>query len=170
MELSFSNVNLNAEVSAAVPADTTTRCAITLAGMRFHARVGVLPHERELPQPLEVDLTVHLVAESDEVLDYRRLYALTREIVDQEPLDYLEAIGGELAARAAANMGLKVVNGFTGSSIWHLLYSFPPVDPIHGGLCPCDVIARKWPRGQSTRTNIRWLSAGLLGFRTLWML
>jgi len=30
-------------------------------------------------------------------------------------------------ARAAAKMGLKVVNGFTGSSIWHLLYSFPPV-------------------------------------------
>jgi sugar phosphate isomerase/epimerase len=32
-------------------------------------------------------------------------------------------------ARAAANMGLRVVNGFTGSSIWHLLYSFPPVEP-----------------------------------------
>jgi sugar phosphate isomerase/epimerase len=32
-------------------------------------------------------------------------------------------------ARAAANMGLKVVCGFTGSSIWHLLYSFPPVPP-----------------------------------------
>ncbi len=32
-------------------------------------------------------------------------------------------------ARAAANMGLKVVCGFTGSSIWHLLYSFPPVAP-----------------------------------------
>ena len=31
-------------------------------------------------------------------------------------------------ARAASNMGLEVVNGFTGSSIWHLLYSFPPVD------------------------------------------
>ena len=30
-------------------------------------------------------------------------------------------------ARAARNMGVKVVNGFTGSSIWHLLYSFPPV-------------------------------------------
>lgn len=29
-------------------------------------------------------------------------------------------------AKAAANMGVKVVNGFTGSSIWHLLYSFPP--------------------------------------------
>ena len=30
-------------------------------------------------------------------------------------------------ARAAAKLGVKVVNGFTGSSIWHLLYSFPPV-------------------------------------------
>jgi len=30
-------------------------------------------------------------------------------------------------ARTAANMGLDVVAGFTGSSIWHLLYSFPPV-------------------------------------------
>ena len=33
------------------------------------------------------------------------------------------------AARAAMNLGVKVVNGFTGSSIWHLLYSFPPVPP-----------------------------------------
>lgn len=30
-------------------------------------------------------------------------------------------------ARAAANFGVPVVNGFTGSSIWHLLYAFPPV-------------------------------------------
>jgi sugar phosphate isomerase/epimerase len=31
------------------------------------------------------------------------------------------------SAKAAKNLGLKVVNGFTGSSIWHYLYSFPPV-------------------------------------------
>jgi sugar phosphate isomerase/epimerase len=30
-------------------------------------------------------------------------------------------------ARAAAKLGVKVVAGFTGSSIWPLLYSFPPV-------------------------------------------
>ncbi|MDE0897652.1 MAG: sugar phosphate isomerase/epimerase [Longimicrobiales bacterium] len=30
-------------------------------------------------------------------------------------------------ARAAENLGVPVVNGFTGSSIWHLFYSFPPV-------------------------------------------
>lgn len=32
-------------------------------------------------------------------------------------------------ARAAQKLGVEVVNGFTGSSIWHLLYSFPPVTP-----------------------------------------
>jgi len=42
--------------------------------------------------------------------------------VNQRAADEMKA-----TARAAANLGLKVVNGFTGSSIWHLLYSFPPV-------------------------------------------
>jgi sugar phosphate isomerase/epimerase len=30
------------------------------------------------------------------------------------------------SARAAARLGVHQVNGFTGSPIWHLLYSFPP--------------------------------------------
>ena len=30
------------------------------------------------------------------------------------------------AAKAAKKLGIKVVNGFTGSSVWHMLYSFPP--------------------------------------------
>ena len=32
-------------------------------------------------------------------------------------------------ARAAKKLGVKVVNGFTGSSIWKYLYSFPPNTP-----------------------------------------
>ncbi|MCC7085086.1 MAG: sugar phosphate isomerase/epimerase [Pirellulales bacterium] len=32
-------------------------------------------------------------------------------------------------ARAAQKLGVSVVNCFTGSSIWHLFYSFPPVPP-----------------------------------------
>ena len=32
-------------------------------------------------------------------------------------------------AEAAKRLGVNVVNGFTGSSIWHLLYSFPAVPP-----------------------------------------
>ncbi|MEO8967626.1 MAG: sugar phosphate isomerase/epimerase family protein [Solirubrobacteraceae bacterium] len=31
-------------------------------------------------------------------------------------------------ARAAAKFGVQVVTGFTGSPIWHMLYSFPPND------------------------------------------
>jgi sugar phosphate isomerase/epimerase len=31
-------------------------------------------------------------------------------------------------ARAASQLGVTQVNGFTGSAVWHLLYSFPPND------------------------------------------
>jgi sugar phosphate isomerase/epimerase len=33
-----------------------------------------------------------------------------------------------LAPRAAKNMGVSVVNGFTGSSIWHLFFPFPNIN------------------------------------------
>ena len=33
------------------------------------------------------------------------------------------------AAKAAKKLGVKIVNGFTGSSIWHMVYSFPPASP-----------------------------------------
>ena len=39
------------------------------------------------------------------------------------------AEGLKNTARAAQKLGISVVNGFTGSSVWHLLYSFPPVSP-----------------------------------------
>jgi sugar phosphate isomerase/epimerase len=32
-------------------------------------------------------------------------------------------------ARAARKLGVSVVNGFTGSPIWHMIYPFPPVSP-----------------------------------------
>jgi sugar phosphate isomerase/epimerase len=46
-------------------------------------------------------------------------------------------------ARAAAAMGVKVINGFTGSSIWHKLYFFPPTsrEEIDAGF---DDFARRW--------------------------
>ncbi|MFD1733213.1 sugar phosphate isomerase/epimerase family protein [Deinococcus malanensis] len=34
-------------------------------------------------------------------------------------------------ARAAAAFGVKVVNGFTGSSVWHTLYAFPPTSQAY---------------------------------------
>jgi len=50
---------------------------------------------------------------------------------DGKPAGVNERAAEEIAntARAAKLFGVKVVNGFTGSSIWPLLYSFPPVTP-----------------------------------------
>lgn len=46
-------------------------------------------------------------------------------------------------ARAAAKLGVKTVTGFTGSSIWHLLYSFPavPDSMIDDGY---NLLAERW--------------------------
>ncbi|MEO8204800.1 MAG: sugar phosphate isomerase/epimerase family protein [Chthoniobacterales bacterium] len=50
---------------------------------------------------------------------------------DGEPEGVRQRAAQEMirAGEAAARLGVKVVNGFTGSSIWHLVYSFPPVLP-----------------------------------------
>jgi len=73
---------------------------ITLGAMRFHALVGVLPHERELPQPIDVDVTVHV--SDDIVLDYRRLYDAAATVIASAPIDYLEEIAERIAAAALA--------------------------------------------------------------------
>ncbi len=46
-------------------------------------------------------------------------------------------------AHIAKKMGVEVITGFTGSSIWHLLYSFPPVtqDMIETGFTD---FAKRW--------------------------
>ena len=48
---------------------------------------------------------------------------------DGDPAGVNERAAEEMknTARAAQKLGVSMVNGFTGSSIWHLLYSFPPV-------------------------------------------
>ena len=80
--------------------------------MRFHARVGLLPHEREHPQPIEVDVTVWRAragpANEHTVLDYRGLYDIAARAVATDPL-YLEEIGDAAAAGALASPGVERV-------------------------------------------------------------
>lgn len=49
---------------------------------------------------------------------------------DGEPKGVQQRAAKEMmdTARAAAKFGVKQVNGFTGSPVWHMLYSFPPND------------------------------------------
>ena len=79
---------------------------IALVGMRFHVCVGILPHEGEFPQPLEVDLTVRHLAARAGVLDYRALYNATHDAVHAGPLSYLEALAEDIASRALALEGV----------------------------------------------------------------
>lgn len=62
---------------------------------------------------------------------------------DPEGVKHRAADEMRATARAAARLGVTTVNGFTGSSIWPLLYSFPPVLPgmIDAGFAD---FARRW--------------------------
>ena len=72
--------------------------AITLHGMQFHMLIGVLPHEREHAQPVEVDLTAW-VQPGGSVVDYRHLYAEVRTALEAPSLRYLEELANAIAAR-----------------------------------------------------------------------
>lgn len=94
----------------------TDRDSITLKGMRFHTRVGLLPHEQRIPQPVELDLTVWLslrrVGETDSarnLLDYRELYHLVSETVGASHHRLLEALCEKIAARALKLRGVARV-------------------------------------------------------------
>jgi dihydroneopterin aldolase len=69
---------------------------ITLRGMRFHALIGILEHERTIPQPLEIDVTVHSASDNG-ILDYRRLYEVVERVVAAGPTDYLETVADRIA-------------------------------------------------------------------------
>lgn len=75
---------------------------ITLRAMRFHMLVGILPHEREHAQPVEIDVTVR-VGEGDGVIDYRALYGIAAEVVRAGPIDFLEEIGDRIATGVLAH-------------------------------------------------------------------
>ena len=69
---------------------------ITLRAMRFHALVGILPHERTHPQPIEVDLIV-TVGDGETVVDYRRLYEAAASVITSGHIDFLEDIADRIA-------------------------------------------------------------------------
>ena len=72
---------------------------ITLSAMRFHTRIGVLPHERELGQPVEVDLTVWVAPRrsGEDVVDYGTLYGVVAAAFAAGPIAYLEDVAETVA-------------------------------------------------------------------------
>lgn len=73
--------------------------AITLRGLRFHTLVGILPHEREIAQPLEVDVTAWRrdPARDGARLDYRALHAAVADRLASGSVTYLEDLAHDVA-------------------------------------------------------------------------
>ncbi len=95
------------------PPERVDRQTVSLVGMRFHTRVGILPHEREIAQPLEVDVTAVRAGAasayaSGDVLDYRRVYGVVAEVA-AGPVEWLEDAAGLIAARLLASESLARV-------------------------------------------------------------
>ena len=77
-------------------------------------------------------LGAHLVGQAVcDPIDERHRAIVPPEIWGDGDPDGIQARAAERladTARAAAAFGVTQVNGFTGSPVWHLLYSFPPND------------------------------------------
>jgi sugar phosphate isomerase/epimerase len=75
----------------------------------------------------------HLAGQAvcDRIDDRHRAILPPRVWGDGEPEGVRRRAAEEMIATAetAKRLGVSIVNGFTGSSIWHLVYSFPPVPP-----------------------------------------
>ncbi|GIV95702.1 MAG: DNA-binding protein [Herpetosiphonaceae bacterium] len=79
-------------------------------------------------------ISTHLVGQcvGDHPIDERHKAILPSRIWgDGDPEGVRRRAAEEVkhTARAAARFGVKIVNGFTGSKIWHTLAMFPPVPP-----------------------------------------
>jgi len=92
-------------------------------------------------------ISAHLVGQAVcDRIDERHRAILPPEIWgDGDPEGVRARAAAEIirTGEAAKRFGAGVVNGFTGSSIWHLCYSFPPVLPgqLDAGY---DDFARRW--------------------------
>lgn len=82
--------------------------AIMLHGMSFHTLIGVLPHEREYPQPVEIDLTAW-IRKGEGVVDYRHLYSEVRAAIEAPTIRYLEELAESVAARVLGEHAVERV-------------------------------------------------------------
>lgn len=72
----------------------------------FNGRHGVRPAEREKAQPFEVDIEVETdlstPGRSDRVedtVDYRRLYAIARDVIEGQSAQLIETLASKIAER-----------------------------------------------------------------------
>jgi dihydroneopterin aldolase len=90
---------------------------LSLVGMRFSGRHGVLAEEKVTAQRFEVDLVLHADLERpsreddlDATVDYGSLFDLVRAIVEGRSFDLIEALAGSIASAALAATDAALVD------------------------------------------------------------
>jgi dihydroneopterin aldolase len=103
---SFHTSKQDVERDHSAPAVRTSDTdVVTLKAMRFHARIGVLPHEAEIAQSIEVDASLWVRRSgtkptTKDIVDYRRVYDLVAEVVNGGHTNFLVEVGERIAQRA----------------------------------------------------------------------
>jgi 7,8-dihydroneopterin aldolase/epimerase/oxygenase len=80
---------------------------LSLTGLRFAANLGILAHEKEFSQPIQVDADLNLgtqvlmPADDDihHVLDYRKVRAIIIEECTERHINLLESLIGKVSLR-----------------------------------------------------------------------
>ncbi|MDQ2942455.1 MAG: dihydroneopterin aldolase [Candidatus Dormibacteraeota bacterium] len=79
---------------------------ILLQGMSFQGRHGVPPAERERPQEFKVDVEVDCDLSEpgrtdriDDTVDYTKVRAIAKDVIEGESQKLLEALAGRIAER-----------------------------------------------------------------------
>ena len=90
---------------------------LTLTGLRFDASLGILEHEKNAPQPIQVDAELNLgpqplLPRDDDisnVLDYRKVRKIIIDECTAEHVNLLESLIGKLSHRLMQLHGVKGV-------------------------------------------------------------
>jgi dihydroneopterin aldolase len=124
----------------------TARDRLSLLGMRFLGRHGVLPEEKVSAQPFEIDLVLHAnladAAERDDLaatVDYAALFDVVRAIVEGATHDLIESLAGTIASAALAATPPGIVESVE-------VRVRKPEAPIHGSF---DTVEVSLTRGRS---------------------
>ncbi len=115
---------------------------VKLEAMRFHTCIGALPHEAEIAQSLEVDLSAFVARDetargSEGIVDYRNLYDVVATIVGHGHIMYLEDLVAQIASETVGIPGVMRV----------IVSARKPQVALHGPLAHAQVTVERARNG-----------------------
>jgi dihydroneopterin aldolase len=90
-----------------------TRDQIVLEGLQFICRIGALPFEKEIGQPVIIDIVLYCqplpactTDELDQTIHYGEVYAQIRHLVENSQFSLIERLAGAISEQLLAKFTL----------------------------------------------------------------